>query len=344
MTGKRGKTPSDEGLMPDSKSTSPERSGQSWFNFRTLVGCLLLVLAINEANWRWIRPTTRPALEQRVLNLVLSPIRVQRREVGPFRIAGAWVMDSKDRAFGGLSGLAFDRGELVAVTDFGSVLRWPVPAQGQTRVRGVIAEIPRGPRTPWLKANWDVEAMLADPLGRGWWLAFEHPGELWLYDRRFERPLERIKVGSFGRSGNAGIEGLAADGGDLLLLAEKHGGLVRLGGGTARIGRIAGARGRISDAAALEPGRLLAIERQPTLLGFRNRLVELRESDGRYARVAEWPLPASPLDNFEGLAIDRSSGGTRLWLVSDDNFQKPFRTVLLALDWVEAPGLVRAAN
>lgn len=310
--------------MPDSTSTAAERRGQAWFTFRTFVGCILLVLVLNEINWRVIRPSSRVELGPRPAVLHFEPI-----DFGP-GAAAAWKVTSDDRRFGGLSALGIDGETFVAMTDSGAVIRFGRPRSG--RLPAIISEVPGGPRTPWLKVNRDIEAMLADPQGRGWWAAFEFAGELWLYDRRFERTLERIGVSWFSRADNSGIEGLAADGGELLLFAESGGEVVRLSGGTASIERIRPVRSRISDAAALGDGRLLVIERKLTLLGFRNRLVELEPIPGGFRRGAVRPIPGAPLDNFEGLAIERLGGRTRLWLVSDDGFDKPFRTVLLAID------------
>lgn len=324
MTGQRGKTPSDEVLMPDSSSTGAERRGQGWFTFRTLLGCILLVLLLNEINWRLIRPSSRVELGPSAAMLRFEPI-----DLGP-GVAGAWEMTSDDPRFGGVSALAIEGGTFVALTDSGGVIRFGRPRTGE--VRAIISEVPGGPATPWLKVNRDIEAMLADPHGRGWWAAFEYAGELWLYDRGFTRALERVKVGSFSRADNSGIEGLALDRGDLLLFAETDGKVVRLRGRTATIERVVGLRSRISEVANLPGGRLLAIERKLTLLGFRNRLVELERTAGGFRRGAALAIPAAPLDNFEGLAAERSGGRTRLWLISDDGFDKPFRTVMLAID------------
>ena len=42
---------------------------------------------------------------------------------------------------------------------------------------------------------------------------------------------------------------------------------------------------------------------------------------------------ASGIDNMEGIALDRGPGGDiRLWLISDDNFQFPQRTLLVRFD------------
>lgn len=333
MTGKRGKTPPDEGLVPDSSSTGAERPSQPWFTLNTLLGCLLLILAINEANWRVILPSSPVDLGPRTVVLRFEPIELG--SVSPrLRVAGAWRVDSADPRFGGISALAIDGGELLALTDSGGVIRFAKPRAGD--VVGHISEVAKGPRTQWLKANRDIEAITADPAGRGWWAAFEHPGEVWLYDPSFREPLERIKVGRYGGSRNAGVEGLASDNGELLLFSETGGRVLRIGKRRARHERIVPPR-RLSDVASLGGGRFLSIERRATLRGFRNRLVEIELSGALYRRTWALPLPAGPLDNFEGLAVERTANGLRLWLVSDDNFQKPFRTVVLALDLLAGP-------
>lgn len=332
MAGKRGKTPPDEGLMSDSTSTGAERKSQPWFTLRTLLGCVLLVLTINEATWRYIMPSTRLELGSRSVAIHFEPIRFRPVE-GAISIAGAWRLRSSDPRFGGLSALAVDGDTLIALTDFGGVLRLPKPRSGP--IVAEIGELERGPQTAWLRANWDVEAIAADPAGRGWWVVFERPGEVWLYDHSLDRPLARLRSDSLKPSGNTGVEALAFDRGDMLLFAEAGGRVLRISGRRASIERVAGIR-RMSDAATLGEGRLLAIERYVTALGLRNRLVELVKAPGGYVRAAEHPIPAAPLDNFEGLAIERTRGGIRLWLVTDDDFQKPFRTVLLALDLADA--------
>ena len=107
MAGKRGKTPPDEELMSDSTSTGAERKSQSGFTLRTLLGCLLLVLAINEATWRYIMPSSRLELGSRSVAIQFEPIRFTPL-AGPIRVAGAWRLRSSDPRFGGLSALALD--------------------------------------------------------------------------------------------------------------------------------------------------------------------------------------------------------------------------------------------
>jgi hypothetical protein len=120
----------------------------------------------------------------------------------------------------------------------------------------------------------------------------------------------------------------------LLLLHEDGGHLLRVTGTRARWLPIAGARGRISDAAAIAPGRYLAVERRVTPLGFRNALVALEKSGSGYRFGRRIALPLGSLDNVEAIAVERRAGGAlRLWLMTDDNFQRPLRTLLIALDW-----------
>jgi hypothetical protein len=69
-------------------------------------------------------------------------------------------------------------------------------------------------------------------------------------------------------------------------------------------------------------------------MGFRNALVSLEKSGSGYRFGSRIPLPLGPFDNVEAIAVERrAGGGLRLWLMTDDNFQPPLRTLLIALDW-----------
>jgi hypothetical protein len=97
--------------------------------------------------------------------------------------------------------------------------------------------------------------------------------------------------------------------------------------------RIVEPRGRISDAIALSGGRLAVIQRRPGPLGFRNALGILERSGAGYRYIASIDLPVSPLDNVEALAAERlANGATRLWMMTDDNYHPPLRTLLFAYD------------
>ena len=64
--------------------------------------------------------------------------------------------------------------------------------------------------------------------------------------------------------------------------------------------------------------------------GFDNQLWIAAGAGQPARRIA---LDLGPLDNMEGIAAERlPDGGTRLWIVSDDNFRPWMRTLLVALD------------
>ena len=56
----------------------------------------------------------------------------------------------------------------------------------------------------------------------------------------------------------------------------------------------------------------------------------------RWHKLADLKRPV-PRDNFEGLAIVPDASGVTLWLISDDNFARIQRTLLLELHWRVPP-------
>ncbi len=306
-----------------------ERAVQPKFRNRQLAAGLLLIAAIALFD-EWLgRFPNRQELGWRAARIEFEPVRLAANELAPLRLAGVWRLTSADPRFGGVSSLAIDGGRLVALTDSGALVRFR-PGDNVAS----IGELPDGPGSGGFKRNRDSEALVRDSLGRGWWVAFENRHQLWLFDQSFGRALRRIDLGRRGWGDNRGIEGLATDGDALLLIHETGDHLLRVIGNMARSIRIAGARGRISEATAIGPGRYLAVERRLTPMGFRNALVSLDKAGSSYRFGRRIPLPLGPLDNVEALAVERRPGGAlRLWLMTDDNFQRPFRTLLIALDW-----------
>jgi hypothetical protein len=85
-----------------------------------------------------------------------------------------------------------------------------------------------------------------------------------------------------------------------------------------------------SDAARLADGRLVLLVRRLGLTGFHTE-VRIAAGQGRAARRIA--LNLAPLDNPEAIAAaPLPDGGTRLWIVTDDNFRPWMRTLLVALD------------
>ena len=308
---------------------NPERAVQPKFRNRRLAAALVLLAAIVLFDRLLAGAPDRRELGWRAARINFEPVRLGAADLAPLRLAGAWRLTSTDPRFGGVSSLAIDGGQLVALTDAGALIRFR-PGDN----RAWIGELPGGPGSGRFKRYRDSEALVRDPGGRGWWVAFENRHQLWLFDPGFGRALERIDLGRRGWRVNRGIEGAVADGGALLLLHESGGHLLLVTGTRARSLPIGGASGRISDAAALGPGRYIAIERRLTPIGFRNALVFLEKDGYGYRFGRRIALPLGPQDNVEAIAIEHRAGGTlRLWLMTDDNFQTPLRTLLIALDW-----------
>lgn len=177
-----------------------------------------------------------------------------------------------------------------------------------------------------------------DPAGRGGWVAFENRNQLWLYDAQFNRALRRIDFGRDRWPRNRGIEGLTSDDASLLLFPERGNEVVELRGTSARRYRIERPVGRISDAARLPSGDLLVVNRHLTALGFANSIALLKRTSNGFRYGSRIGLGLSPLDNIEAVAPEiLPGGGLRLWLMTDDNFQRPLRTLLIALDWPVRP-------
>ncbi|MBA3834362.1 MAG: esterase-like activity of phytase family protein [Sphingomonas sp.] len=294
--------------------------------FATGVAILALVLI---AHHFFRSLPNREELGGRLAPLRLDRVALDADEFAPLRLVGAWRMSSDDPRVGGMSALAFDKEELVALTDLGIVVRFAKP--GASVVQAQIRELPGGPGDARFKRYRDSEALQRDPAGRGWWVAFENEDELWLYDAMFTRPVRRLRIPSRGLEFNTGIEGLTASGPDLLALPELGGRVLRLSGnGWSEIG-LPSAK-RVSEAAALCANSILFVERSLGVLGFRNSLVRLDRCASGYCVAWRKRLPVGRFDNVEGLAIERLPGKTRLWMITDDGRGGPFRTLLVAAD------------
>ena len=317
--------------MPDSPLPDAERGVQPLLRKTTLLQLLILAAAIPLFHYWAIRLPDREEVGARTSKIVYTPVSLAPEGFAPLRLVGAWKMASEDPRWGGISALAVDGAELLTITDSGVLARFPKPPTARATAR--IRELPGGPGDPRFKRNRDAEALLRNPAGRGWWVAFENRNELWLYDDRFSRPLSRIAFGRERWPLNKGIEALAQAGTEILAFPEQGRTAVRFRGSSAQSVPIDFPRGRISDAAQLPDGRLWVVHRNLTPVGFRNSLAELEPAANGYRIGGVMPLGVSPLDNVEAVTAERlPDGSTRLWLMTDDNLQRPMRTLLLALD------------
>ncbi|WP_310467176.1 esterase-like activity of phytase family protein [Sphingomonas sp.] len=316
--------------MTDSTSTGGERTAQPRLSRLTIVAGFALAAIVFLAEDALLSAPRHSAPGHRSVALEFTPVDFAGPATPPLQLAGAWRLRADDRRLGGVSALAVAGGGLVAITDSGAVLRFPKP--GANRPTIAIDLLPGEPGQAPPKSSRDSEALARDPQRRGWWVAFENRNLLRLYDHRFNRSLATIRFARDRWPRNAGIEGVAAAPGALLLFPELGTSVVRVTGARAVEFPLDGAPTRIADA-AWAGGRLLLLERQPSLLGFTSALVEVRRAGGGYVKGRRYPLALGPRDNPEALAAEPlPGGGTRLWLMTDDNHQPWMRTLLVAYD------------
>ena len=320
--------------LPDSRLNKAEHDVQpsfmkSLFFKVLLLGGLVLgaYLANHALSYRTPRPQVVTTLRYQAVGL--PPV------TGPLRLAGAWEMTAADARLGGLSALAIDRGRFVAVSDLGAAVRFDPPSASAPRV--LLSDFAEGPGDPRYKASRDAEALVRDPAGRGWLVAYEQRHSLWLYDDEFANGSRIADLDRPDWKRNRGIEGMLVDRASLLLAAENGREAMRIDRRGMR--RIAWTVGMdVADAATAPDGSHWLLLRGKGLGGIAQAIAPLVPTATGYRIGEQWALPKAPLDNYEGLAIAaRPGGGWRIWLVTDDGHRVMARTLLVALDLDRGP-------
>ncbi len=319
--------------MPDRSSPKTERRLQRWFrktnifNYLTAASVALAVMAFDH----WLKSVeVRSDGPARQASLRFNPVSLSQAGFAPLRLEGAWEVEVDDPRFGGISALTVDGSELLALTDSGTLVRFPKPGRGRT---AFIRDLPSGPGIPQFKVNRDSEALARDPAGRGWWIAFEFRHQLWLYDPGFRRSLARIDLGENRWPDNQGLEAIAPDADGLLLFPEPGDEWLRIGSSRLRSGSMANSYGDVADAVRLQDGRLLLVTRRFGLGGIVKNLVEVQPQRAGLALRPIAALGLGPKDNVEAIAAEpRTGGGTQLWLMTDNDFRPRKTTLLVALD------------
>ena len=262
---------------------------------------------------------------------------------------GAWKLTRTDSAysaagmlgtcsrsagdFGGYSGLEWSDGALLAASDRGHLLRIPLDGSAPAD----------GPAELSLLGDCGAESIRRD--GDDLWIVYEE-------SRRVER--YRTDTGTLDADvgwqdglryteRNTGMEAMTvlSDGRRLLLTSgpvsgadeqDSVGRIIAPDGALAgtvsftRTPLASGGRYTPTELATLPDGRILLLERSWDGRENRARIsvfVPEQVTDG--ARLSPTLLaalgPGEPIDNMEGLAIQPTDDGPRLWLISDDNPQ-----------------------
>jgi hypothetical protein len=300
---------------------------------RLLFALVVLVFLGTFAPLRLQKPEPVPA----VTILTFEAAGPEEKRLGRLTFLEGWNIESNDLRFGGISALHVEGGEVLAFSDSGFRIRFPLP-QGRP-LRAEIAPLADGPGRPSAKADRDVEAMAV--LGPLVWVAFERANQVWRYRRDGWRSDASAKPAAMREwRANRGSEAMVRlPDGRFLIFSEGDGGEALLFGGDPAL---EGTRWqplkyrppqgyRITDAAVLPDGRLLFLNRSIGVTGFSARLTLGRFTGGPDGSVISGGEIATldGLDNLEGLSVTQEDGRTIVWLASDDNFMPLQRTLLL---------------
>jgi hypothetical protein len=288
----------------------------------------------------------------------------ERQRFGALAFRGGLQLSSPDEDFGGFSGLwcASDGADLVAVSDRGLWLTGRVARDA----RGRPAALTDAALAPILNASgravadtrgFDTEGLsIVDGIAH---VSVERTHEVLRFDWARRGVLARGVSLSLGRQvrdlpRNRSLEAIAVApaaspvAGQILAIAERSGdedgptmGLLVSEGRRQRL-EVARQDGYdISDCAFLPSGDLLLLERWYSPwsgVAIRIRRVPAAEvGAGRRlegTRILDVDM-GHEIDNFEGLAVHRQAGETRLTLISDDNFSALQRTLLMEFALVD---------
>ena len=300
-------------------------------------------------------PVDRMTTHTRLVELVpidVDPKRVERRIFGSLTLLSAFQLVSKDKRFGGLSGLSVSAdGSLYAISDQGYWLSASMLLDPDGALKDLvdwrIAPILTTTKLPVRGRLRDAEA-LAQARDGSFLVAFEGFHRIWRYSpppKTFESIPVSVQIPSAVAQApsNGGIEALAtlADG-RLLIIAEElenPDGSVKAwvidDGQFTELSYLPAKGFRVTDCAALNNGDVLVLERRYVPFGILSaRLTRVKAGGlrpgaklaGKELLKLEQPLA---VENFEGIAVQQTSNGTMIFIVSDDNYSSFQQTLLL---------------
>ncbi len=320
---------------------------------------LLLSLALAGCS----RSAADPPIEEqwRSIQVTAAPIAFGAERAGRLRFRGGVELSSAQRVFGGLSGMeVLENERLIAISDNGDWFEARIvldDASNLVDVRGWRTALMRNEEgEPFPNKSAGDSEDLAQLTDGRFAVSFEQTQTIRIYDLNRDGPFgpaisgPRLAEASSLPSNN-GLEALTSSGdGELIVGAE--GGpqattpiwRTRL---DARTNVAPSARYPLSEGYSLTSldrlpdGGYVALERFfAPVIGPRARIKRFTfDAEGAISNVEELGAlaPPMPLDNFEAISAVRApDGAVRLYIVSDDNFSRRQRTLLLAFDVVEA--------
>jgi hypothetical protein len=276
--------------------------------------------------------------------------------IGPqlkLSVTGAWHLTSNNPDFGGLSAVHASGGSLSFLSDKGALVRLGVdPAEQDWK--GTIGPLPPGCGTEREKGQNDTESLASDGRTGALWIGFELRNVICrIADAGSGGSVQVAPPPMATWSATNGPEALVRRrDGSFLVFQEKPTTFGAIGEVIAfnRDPVLKGVKSTVMhyrppsgyrpvDAAELPDGRLLVLSRQFALpFQFTSRISLVPLNRVQPGKVLKGPIIAKIddpriTDNFEGLSVDRLDDRLIIWLVSDDNFMKAQRTILLRLEW-----------
>lgn len=326
---------------------------------RRLRFVLALLLAIGLAPGTLIRAELPPPDTSSRLAMAPYPVSPLCCHAGPFHLVGAWRLTSAHPDFGGYSALAEPApGRFLALSDRGYFVEFPRPdgPPGPVRFGPLLDDAVR------LKDNRDVEAVSRDPVSGRLWLAQEGRNAIERKAPNLVREMFRQIPEMQTWPHNSGPEAMVRlRSGRFLILCECsttrwtssgiHKALLFDGDPTdpavrARPFTFIGAKDyRPTALAELPDGRVLILARQltwPMPPRFAMKILiadpaEIAPGGPWYARELAELLPPWPIDNYEGLTVERQADGRLVaWMISDENGSATQKVLLLKMEIDEA--------
>ncbi|HEU4341084.1 MAG TPA: esterase-like activity of phytase family protein [Candidatus Binatia bacterium] len=321
---------------------------------RSIVTCLISALLFAPS----VSCTTHRAgaADSRLVELIpfeLDRKNPERKEFGALTLLSAFELRSRDKRFGGISGLAIDPGgNLYAVSDAGYWVSAKMISAPDGRLLDLIdwriTPLLTPERKPVGGVLRDAEALSRAPDG-GFVVAFEQAHRIWRYPPpplTFQSPPVALPAPrEIARApGNGGIEGITfLPDGQLLALTEEfqnadgsfRGWLID-NNRFAELSYLPSDGFRVTDCAGLKNGDVIVVERRYVPFGTLSARLKLIRGNTIQpaAKLAGEELmrlePPLHVDNFEAVAIHEDPlQGTTIYIVSDDNYNLFQRTLLL---------------
>lgn len=268
------------------------------------------------------------------------------------RLSGAWQLTMDDARFGGFSSMMLAGDDLVLLSDGGVMFRLHRDGEGFASAT-TVSPLPLACTKGQTRKGSDSESMSVTPDGREVRIGLERSNTVCAVDLdrpQYARSLNLAPMALWPQ--NAGAEAMASLlGKGLAIIGETRDAtdgthpLLWYDGDPADTGtrltkmRYQPPRGyKPADAAFLPDGRMIVINRRFRLDAGRSTALSIipafTPTEGQVltgdtiTEIANLPLAA----NYEGIAIAPRAGGHTIWMVSDDNFSKPGRTMLLRME------------